>query len=135
MHNVYLSLGTNLGNKEDNLTDALKEIEKKAGKVISRSSFFYSSPWGFTSENDFVNICALIETSLEPFALLAALKEIESDMGRTVKSDKSGYCDRIIDIDILIIDDLMIDTEQLKVPHPLMEERDFVMIPLSEIRK
>ena len=133
MYKVYLSLGSNLGNKEDNLDAALENIEKKAGKVISRSSFFYSEPWGFSSDNNFVNICALIHTEMDPFDLLNALKEIETQMGRLSKRDKNGYADRIIDIDILLIDDLVIDTDILKIPHQLMKERDFVKIPHSEI--
>lgn len=132
-HKVYLSLGTNLGDKEQNLIDALDRIENEAGKVISRSSFYYSEPWGFESDNSFVNICALISTDLDPFKLLDALKAIEKQMGRDKKSTLSGYSDRIIDIDILLFDDQKINTPELTVPHPLMTERDFVMKPLSEI--
>lgn len=132
-HKVYLSLGTNLGDKEQNLIDALDRIENEAGKVISRSSFYYSEPWGFESDNSFVNICALISTDLDPFKLLDALKAIEKQMGRDKKSTLSGYSDRIIDIDILLFDDQNINTPELTVPHPLMTERDFVMKPLSEI--
>jgi len=132
MPTVYLGLGSNLGNKEGNLKKAIVFL-RDLGKVISVSSFYQSKPWGFESENDFLNAAISIETSLSPFELLAGTQEIEKKMGRTSKSNGS-YSDRIIDIDILLYDDLALDTPELKIPHPLLQERDFVLIPLAEIR-
>lgn len=129
-----MSLGSNLGNTADNLENAIIQINKRAGKVISRSSFYITEPWGFDSVNKFANCCIAIHTELDPFALLSVTKEIEIDLGRTSKSAGS-YADRIIDIDLLIYDDIKINTDQLTLPHPLMNERDFVMKPLNEIFK
>lgn len=133
MATVYLCLGTNLGNKEENLNLAVENIRKRIGEVTSLSSFLETAPWGFESENSFLNAALCVETSLEPHQLLSVLKEIEVEMGRKSKSVNKVYSDRIIDIDILLYDDLIINTEDLTVPHPLMTERDFVMIPLKEI--
>lgn len=129
----YLSLGSNLGNKEDNLTKAVSLISEKVGKVVCRSSFYYSEPWGFQSENSFVNLCIAVETSLAPLDLLHYTQLIERTMGRTRKSKDGLYHDRIIDIDILLYGDQHISLPELQIPHPLMTRRDFVMIPLREI--
>ncbi len=134
IHTVYLSLGSNLGDTEGNLENAISHINKRAGTVISRSSFYITEPWGFESDNKFANCCIAIQTDLNPFALLTVTKEIEIELGRTSKSSGS-YSDRIIDIDLLIYDDLKIETPELTLPHPLMYERDFVMQPLKEIYK
>ena len=128
---VYLGLGTNLGNKEDNLKKAIVFLDD-LGEIISISSFHRSKPWGFESENDFLNAVVSIETSFSPFELLAGTQEIEKKMGRTNKSNEN-YSDRVIDIDILFYDELILDTLELKIPHPLLQERDFVLIPLAEI--
>ncbi len=132
-HEVYLSLGTNLGNKESNLHKAIEEIDKLIGTVVRQSAFYVTEPWGFKSENMFVNAAVCVNTELSPKAVLNASKDIERNMGRTVKSKNNQYHDRIIDIDILRYDDLYIDEPDLKIPHPLMNERDFVMKPLKEI--
>ena len=133
MSSVYLSLGSNLGDKKSNLEKAVSLISKKVGKIVRASSFYQSAPCGFESENDFLNAVILIETSFSPTELLAKTQEIERKMGRKTKSTKT-YSDRIIDIDILFYDDLVIDTPELKIPHPLWKERDFVLIPLAEIQ-
>jgi 2-amino-4-hydroxy-6-hydroxymethyldihydropteridine diphosphokinase len=129
----YLGLGSNLGNKENNIAEAIRRIDIQAGKVEKKSSLYYSEPWGFQSENTFVNVVISIETTLDPLGLLHVLQQIEKQMGRTTKSLSGSYCDRIIDIDILLYDDLKIDLPELKVPHPVMWERDFVTKPLKEI--
>jgi len=134
MHLVYLSLGTNLGDKEQNLLDAISRIGETVGVVIKRSSFLATEPWGFLSTNGFLNAVICIETALSPTQLLAATQQIECEMGRTEKSVNAVYHDRIIDIDILLYDDLHITTPTLTIPHPLMHKRDFVMIPLKEIQ-
>ena len=135
-HTVYLSLGTNLGDKERNLVSAITEIERRIGPVRAQSAFLSTEPWGFESENTFLNAAVRVETELTPLALLDETQQIERDMGRTQKSTNTShpiYHDRIIDIDILLYDDLHIKTRRLTIPHPLMYERDFVLIPLREI--
>jgi len=139
VHTVYLSLGTNLGDKEHNLLSAITEIERRIGPVRAQSAFLSNEPWGFESENTFLNAAVCVETELSPNALLRVTQQIERDMGRTEKSTINGqqstvtYHDRIIDIDILLYDDLHINTPKLTIPHPHMYERDFVLIPLREI--
>ena len=139
MHTVYLSLGTNLGDKEHNLVSAIKEIERRIGPVRAQSAFLTTEPWGFESENTFLNAAVRVETELSPNELLRVTQQIEREMGRTQKSSvdpqqsKVIYHDRIIDIDILLYDDLHINTKKLTIPHPHMHERNFVLIPLKEI--
>lgn len=130
---AYLGLGTNLGAKADNLLRAIAEIEKRIGSVVAQSSFLQTAPWGFDSENDFLNAAVAVETHIDPFALLDITREIERDMGREGKSVNGAYHDRIIDIDILVYGDSFIDTPQLKVPHPFLSQRLFVLEPLAEI--
>jgi len=129
---VYLGLGTNLGDKESNLNNAVKTLEIEVGEIIRLSSFYASKPWGFESENEFLNAAVLLETKLSPSDLLSKTQEIELNLGRKAKTSK-GYKDRLIDIDILLYDDLIINLATLKIPHPLMAERDFVLKPLAEI--
>lgn len=140
LHTVYLSLGSNLGDKEANIVQAIVKINEKIGAVVRQSSLLITEPWGFESDNAFVNCAVCCKTTLTPRRLLNATQRIEREMGRTRKSlvFKDGtprveYHDRIIDIDILLYDDVTINTPTLKIPHPLMQERDFVMIPLREI--
>ena len=133
LHTVYFSLGSNLGNKKQNLSTAIKLMEEQIGVLVRQSAFLATEPWGFQSDNSFVNAAICMETELEPFEVLERTQKIEREMGRTIKSTNGEYHDRIIDIDILLYDDLHINTPQLTIPHPLMEQRDFVMIPLREI--
>jgi 2-amino-4-hydroxy-6-hydroxymethyldihydropteridine diphosphokinase len=133
LHTVYLGLGSNIGNRKRNMRDAIQLLETAVGTVKRQSEMIETEPWGFCSPNRFINMCVCIETRLTPRQLLEATRAIEKKMGRTVKSDVNGYADRIIDIDILLYDDLRIDETDLHIPHPLMHERDFVMIPLREI--
>ena len=133
MHQVYLGLGTNLGDKEANLKAAIEEIRKRVGEVTSLSAFHASEPWGFTSENTFLNAVCCLSTDFSPIEVLRLTQDIERTLGRLKKSVDGQYSDRLIDIDILLYDNLHIDTPELTIPHPLMWERDFVMIPLHEI--
>lgn len=133
MHTVYLSLGTNLGDKEANINRAIEKINDSVGTVLRTSSFIETEPWGFDSSNTFLNAALCVETNLSPGQLLNATQLIEREMGRTHKSVNRVYHDRLIDIDILLYDDITISTPALTIPHPLMQERDFVMIPLREI--
>ena len=133
MHQVYLGLGTNLGDKEANLKAAIEEIRKRVGEVTSLSAFHASEPWGFTSDNTFLNTVCRVSTDFSPMEVLRLTQDIEHSLGRLKKSVDGQYSDRLIDIDILLYDDWHIDTPELTIPHPLMWERDFVMIPLREI--
>ena len=132
-HKVYLGLGSNLGNRKAILNEAISLIQKRVGEVVRQSSFLETEPWGFTSHNKFLNACICVNTQYSPRQILKTTQAIEKDMGRCHKTVNHQYHDRIIDIDILMIDDLNIDDSDLKVPHPLMKERDFVMIPLKDI--
>lgn len=133
MTSVYLSLGTNLGDKERNITEAIDKIRELVGDVVRQSALYATRPWGFVSDNDFLNAAVCVKTSLSPRQVLEATQRIEREMGRKEKSRDGKYHDRIIDIDILIYGNERVDEPDLKIPHPLMEERDFVMIPLREI--
>lgn len=138
MAKVYISLGTNLGDKEQNLRTAVQKIEEQVGKVISLSAFYVTAPWGFTSENSFLNAAACVDTDLSPLAVLQETQAIERELGRTKKSVDGVYSDRLIDIDLLFYEDLVLSVTsptgaELNLPHPLMTERDFVMLPLAEI--
>lgn len=130
---AYLSLGTNLGDKRKNIAEAIKNIGELVGDVVRQSALYETEPWGFRSDNRFVNAAVCVDTQLSPRRLLEVTQRIEREMGRTLKSDGGEYHDRIIDIDILLYGDLLIDEPDLKIPHPLMHERDFVMTPLNEI--
>lgn len=133
MATVYLGLGTNLGNKEANLRTAIYKLQERIGKQVSLSSFYETAPWGFESDHSFLNAAIGLETSLSPIEILHITQEIEKELGRTKKSVNGSYSDRLIDIDILLYDTLVLQTPELTIPHPLMTERDFVMKPLIEI--
>ena len=130
---VYFGLGTNLGDKEHNLRLAVRKIEERVGKVVSLSAFYATAPWGFSSEHTFLNAATCVETLLPPLSVLHLTQEIEREIGRTHKSVGGVYSDRVIDIDLLLYGDQVLDTPELKLPHPLMHERRFVMEPLAEI--
>ena len=133
-----MGLGSNLGERKEQLCRAIALIGERVGEVIRQSSFIETEPWGFESENKFLNAVILCETTLSPRQLLRTTQQIERDMGRKKKANGKSlnrkYTDRPIDIDILLYDDLTVDEPDLKIPHPLMHERDFVMVPLREIR-
>ena len=129
---AYLALGTNIGNKRRNMITAAALLAERVGDVLALSGFYETEPWGFQSENTFLNAALQLDTSLSPLELLKATQEIEIEMGRTQKSN-GAYHDRIIDIDILLYEDLVLQTPELTLPHPLMDERLFVMEPLAEI--
>ena len=122
---VYLGLGTNLGDKESNLHVAVRKINERIGEV--------TAPWGFSSENSFLNAACCVESVLPPLDILRETQEIERELGRMKKSAGGNYSDRLIDIDILLYGDLILHTPELEIPHPLMTERRFVMDPLAEI--
>jgi 2-amino-4-hydroxy-6-hydroxymethyldihydropteridine diphosphokinase len=130
MKKVYLLLGSNLEDRVKNIEFAISKLNE-CGLIISkRSSFYNTTPWGYKEQPEFLNIALECFTSLSPFALLEELKKIEKKMGR---EDTIRYGPRVIDIDIIFYEDLIIKTEKLTIPHPLMHERDFVLKPLCEI--
>ena len=133
MPNVYLGLGTNLGDKDRNLRRAVGHLQKKIGNVLSLSSFYETAPWGFVSEHSFLNAVACLETELAPADVLRHTQEIEKEMGRTHKSVDNVYTDRLIDIDLLLYDGQILDSHELVLPHPYLAQRRFVLEPLCEI--
>lgn len=133
MHVVYLSLGSNLGDRHATMRRAIDMLNAEAGTVDRQSSLLETEPWGFESANKFLNMCVRLLTTLTPEQLLLKTQDIEKRLGRTVKSVDGKYHDRPIDVDMLMYDDVNISTPTLTLPHPHMHERDFVMIPLREI--
>lgn len=136
---VYLALGTNMGDRSANLKCALGLLDDAFGVPYTALSSFYANPaQGFEGE-DFLNAVVRYDLDIEPLRILDICKDVERQMGRIgggIRYDSQGsriYRSRVIDVDVLLIGDLHIDTQVLTVPHPRMEERDFVMIPLREI--
>lgn len=130
---LYLGLGCNLGHRESSLKQAIEEIEKSIGSIVAQSAFYDTPAWGFASDHLFLNACLTVETLFSVRECLKKTQEIERKMGRTQKTVNGCYHDRIIDIDILFYDQEIIDEKDLKVPHPLIQERRFVLEPIVEI--
>ena len=130
---LLVSLGSNIGDRQQNIERAIALIDEKIGSVVKKSSFYYTEPVGFMSENYFINAAIEVKTNLPIYRILKITQKIERLMGRTQKSSKGVYHDRVIDIDILIYGNKKIHSARLTVPHPRMYERDFVMKPLREI--
>ena len=130
---TYLGIGTNLGDRAENLTRAVALISEQVGTVLACSSFIETAPWGFASENRFLNAVLKVDTLLGPEALLQATQAVERQMGRTHKTVDGNYTDRVIDVDILLYEDVAMKTPELTIPHPYILQRDFVYIPLEEI--
>jgi len=128
---VFLGLGSNIGNRQKNLRSTILVLEQETGKILCSSSVYTTAPWGFESERQFLNLVLKLETHLTPSELLTKLLSIEQQLGRVRNNER--YSDRIIDIDILLYDDLIINEEKITIPHPLMHERKFVLEPLCEI--
>lgn len=128
---VYISLGSNKGDKFKNLQDAINTIYLKIGNVKVISKVYKSPSFGFKSD-DFLNTCVILETNLTANKVMGELLKIEKDLGR-VRSDKKGYEARIIDLDIIFFEDKVIDAKTLQVPHPEMHKRKFVLLPLNDI--
>lgn len=131
MGKVFISLGTNLGNKQLNLNHAIAQIEKHIGLVAQKSSIYETEPWGYQSFNNFLNQIIVVKTILSPSVLMDTLLQIEKSMGRNRKHE--GYQDRIIDLDIILIDQLVIRKDRLTIPHPKLHLRQFILEPLAEI--
>lgn len=132
MNVVFLSLGANLGNREENFSKAELALEKYVGQIHLRSKPYYSAPVGFDSPHEFCNVCLKITTQLDPISLLDTIERIEADFGRKLH-DKGTYVDRELDIDIIFYNELQFQSERLIIPHPRWAERLFVVIPLLEI--
>ena len=140
---VYFGIGTNLGEREANLRRAIELLHERVGECIACSSIYRSAPQGFVSDNQFANIVAVCQTDHSPEEVLHITQAIEREMGRTEKSINGIYHDRVIDIDLLmayegdrVMDNgngIEVTSDTLILPHPRMQERDFVMIPLREV--
>ena len=136
---IYLGIGTNLGNREENLRRAIELLHERVGECIACSSVYRSAPQGFVSENEFANIVAVCQSDYSPEEVLLITQQIEREMGRTEKSVDGVYHDRVIDIDLLQArgdeanEAIRRSDERLTLPHPRMQERDFVKIPLREV--
>lgn len=133
MHNVYLLLGSNRGNKTLLLEKAVERLNSISLMPVISSSLFESEPWGFNANEWFLNKAVLIETDLSPEVLLSQILNIEKELGRVRGNMKDGYESREIDIDILLYDNLVHESEILSIPHPRMHLRKFVLEPLMEI--
>jgi len=132
---LYLSLGSNISPRHQYVDEACRLLQQRVGEALARSSDFFSAPWGYESNHEYLNIALRLATSLTPMEVLRVTQQIERELGRTVKNH---YQDRTIDIDLLMGTDdagepLVVQTPELTLPHPLMHERDFVMVPLREI--
>jgi len=129
IHNAYIGIGANLGDPSANVERALVALEE-FGAIVRRSTLYRTRPWGKTDQPDFVNAAALLETSLAPRELLSALKTVERGLGR---EPGERWGPRIVDLDLLAYDALEIDEPNLRIPHPHLRERAFVLVPLAEI--
>jgi 2-amino-4-hydroxy-6-hydroxymethyldihydropteridine diphosphokinase len=132
MYQVYLALGSNLGDRSWNLQKAIALIAEKIGVFSAISSVYETKAWGFESENDFLNMVVCVETGLSAQEVLRESQNIEKEIGRKEKTNHS-YQDRLIDIDLILYDDLVFKSETLELPHPLFHRRTFVLEPLNEI--
>lgn len=128
-HTIYLSLGTNIGNRADNLKQAISSLPPQM-TVKAKSKVYETPPWGYTEQDNFLNQVVKTSTYLEPEPLLKHIKRLEVALGRKATF---RYGPRLIDIDILFYDDLVLDTPPLVVPHPHLHERGFVLLPMMDI--
>jgi len=127
---VFISVGSNLGDRKGNCLEALRLLEAGGLLIVRRSAFYETEPWGGVAQGPFVNIVVETNTSLGPAELLGLLKSIEKRMGR---SPTVRWGPRIVDLDILLYGDIVMDTQDLTIPHPRLHERAFVLVPLMEI--
>jgi len=129
---IYIGLGSNLGDRSANIENAIRLMTEADVRINRKSSVYVSPPWGFEAKDDFYNSVLEIETKLDVNELLLLLKQIEVRLGRTPVSG-NGYQSRIIDIDIIDFEGKVLQTERLQIPHPRMDQRLFVLVPLAEI--
>jgi 2-amino-4-hydroxy-6-hydroxymethyldihydropteridine diphosphokinase len=128
-HTVYLALGSNLGNRLANLKNAISNLPPQMD-VMKRSPVYETPPWGYADQPPFLNQCVMAETYLEPESLLGHVKRLETALGREPSFENGP---RLIDIDILFYDDLILNTPPLVIPHPRLHTRGFVLVPLNDI--
>ena len=128
---VVIAFGSNLGDREANIQQAIVALSQTCGKVVQVSPYYRSAPEGFISDNEFVNGCLLLLTDLNPYALLEALQAIEKTLGRVKHA--AHYEDRCIDLDIIFYESLCIQSPELQIPHPHYQDREFVLIPLQSL--
>jgi 2-amino-4-hydroxy-6-hydroxymethyldihydropteridine diphosphokinase len=129
-HTAYLSIGSNLGERQDNLANAIKQIEANCGNIIKASSIYETAAWGNTEQPSFLNQCLVLKTDLSAKKLIKQLLHIERLMGRERKEKMSP---RLIDLDIILMDEEVVFSEFLTLPHPHLQDRKFVLLPLAEI--
>ncbi len=134
MHHIFILLGTNEGNREENLRRAMDVISKNGIHIKSSSAVYVSEPWGFNAQTKFLNKVILGESPLKPEQILDLFLHTEEQMGRKRKQGE-GYSSRLIDIDLLFYDDVVMETNRLILPHPRLHERRFTLLPLAEIDK
>lgn len=127
---VHIGIGSNMGDRQANCRNAIERLKDKGIVIKKASSMYETKPWGLEEQPDFINMAVEAETGLSPEELLKTLKEVEKEMGR---KETVRWGPRIIDLDILFYDDIVINMEHLHIPHPLLHKRDFVLLPLSEI--
>lgn len=132
MAQAYIGMGSNLGKREDFLRRATALLAERGGELVALSSFYQTRAWGMDNAPDFLNAVLLLKTDLEPEALLELMLELEQELGR-VRSKSDGYENRSIDLDLLFYDDLVLETEDLSLPHPAIAKRRFVLEPLTEL--
>ena len=130
MNTVYIQLGSNLGERESFIAKSMEQIEENIGEIITASSIFETTPWGNENQNNFLNSVIKIKTTFDAFKVLKKSQEIENNLGRD-RNKKWGK--RTIDIDILFYNNEIINTKELIIPHPLLQKRKFVLVPLSKI--
>lgn len=128
---VVIAFGSNIGDRHAKIESALVLITERCGQILQVSSYLETRPEGFDSEHLFLNGCLLLKTRLDPFELLAKLKDIEQELGRL--KTKNGYEDRCIDLDIIFYESLVLNDERLQIPHPRYQQREFVLKPLMEL--
>lgn len=133
LNKSFILLGSNLGDRECLISEAVEQICKKCGNLIKKSSLYESEPWGFEADNLFLNQVILVETSMSAYDLLKELLSIEIRLGRDRINKYDGYVSRPIDIDILYYNDLVVDSADLILPHPRLHQRRFTLLPLCEI--
>jgi len=130
MSKVYFSIGSNKGNRSQLINEAIDKIDIYIGRVELKSSIYQTQSWGFES-NNFYNICLLIESSLSVESIFNKILKIEKDMGRLKSGNK--YSDRCIDIDILFVEDIIVTSKNLIIPHPRLHLRKFVLTPMLDL--
>lgn len=139
-HSVALLTGSNFRDKEQILRRAAERIAERVGAIERASRIYYSEAWGFRCESEFANQALIVETSLQPLEVLTLTQAIERELGRDREAEREEkrqtgerYASRVVDIDIIFYDGLVVESENLTLPHPLMHEREFVLQPLCEV--